>query len=54
MTTLESVAKLYSEFLETDERFKTARTIEDQRALLDKMAQILREMEVLVESAESV
>jgi hypothetical protein len=54
MTPLASVAKLYSEFLETDKKFKAARTIEEQRALLDKMAQTLREMEALVEGAESV
>jgi len=54
MTTLASVAKLHSEFLETDKRFKAARTIEDQRVLLDRMQQILREMEVLIESAKSV
>jgi hypothetical protein len=54
MTTLQSVAKLYSDFLDTDKRFKAARTIEEQRTLLDKMQQILREMEVLINSAESV
>lgn len=53
MTTLNSVAKLHSEFLETDEKFKAARTIEEQEALLDKMQRILREMEVLIQSAES-
>jgi hypothetical protein len=54
MTILESVAKLHSEFVETDKRFRAARTFEEQRALLDKMEQILREMEVLIESSESM
>lgn len=53
MTRLSSIAELYSEFLDTDKRFKAARTIEEQRALLREMEQILREMEVLIQNAES-
>jgi hypothetical protein len=50
--TLKTFAKLHAEFLETDKRFKDARTIKEQDAILDKMERIVREMEVVIENAE--
>ena len=51
--TLKTFAELHAEFLETDKRFKAARTINEQKAILAKMERIIREMEVLIDNAES-
>ena len=53
MTPHKSFVELHSAFLENDQRFKDARTIKEQIAILDKMARIVREMEVLIDNAES-
>ena len=45
--------ELHVEFLKTDKKFKAARAIKEQNAMLDKMERIVREMEVLIENAES-
>ena len=51
--TLKTFAELHAEFLETDKRFKAARTINEQKAILAKMERIIREMEVLIDNGES-
>jgi hypothetical protein len=51
--TPKNFAELRAEFLETDKRFKAARTVGEQMAILREMERIIREMEVLIQNEES-
>ena len=45
--------ELQAEFLETDKKFKAARTLGEQMAMLREMERIVREMEDLIQNEES-
>jgi len=50
---LKTFAELHSEFLETDKKFKAARTVSEQMGFLREMERLVHEMEVLIQQAES-
>jgi len=51
--THKTFSELRAEFLETDRRFKAARTLAEKMPLLREMERIVHEMEVVIQDAES-
>jgi len=47
-------SELHAEFLEIEKRFKAARTVSEQMAILREMEKIVNEMEVIIQKTESL
>lgn len=50
--TLKTFAELHAEFLKTDNKFKAARTVAEQMAILRELERIVREMELVISKNE--